>query len=193
MLEDDEPLMQALQAYHKVDTKLRLRLREVCQERTYPGQYHLLRPGQVANQAWFLLTGSAQMYHVHGQKGEEETLWIWKQGEIVWAIRSFCRRLPCLYYLQLLEECRLLSVHYRDLEELAITFPDYRRLERNLTEAYHARVLHHFHERTSLPARERYVRLMQRTPQLFQKVPAKIIASFLGMSPATLSRLRSAK
>lgn len=193
MLENDEELIQALQAFHPVDSRLRLHLREVCHERVYPRHYHLLRPGQQANYAWFILEGSARAYYLHAQKGEEVTVWFWQQGDVLWALGSFCRGLPCRFYLQLLEDCRLLAVHRRDLEFLASSLAAYRQLERAIVEAYHTRVVRHFHDRTSLSVRERYGQLMQQNPRLFLEAPVKDIASFLGMYPDTLSRLRGEK
>ena len=113
--------------------------------------------------------------------------------EVLWALGSFCRGLPARHYLQLLEESCLLAVSRQHLEELAAAFPNYRGLERTISEAYHTQVIRHFHDRSSLPARERFEELMQRNPRLFHKAPVRDIASFLGMFPDTLSRLRAGK
>lgn len=193
MAESEEALAQVLSGFHPIDPQFRLRLGEVCLEQVYPRHYHLLRPGQVARYAWFLVSGSARLYYLHEQKGEEVTVWFWNTGDVMWALGSFCRKRPCQYYLQLLEESRLLAVHRKHLQELAATYPNYLDLERTVSEAAHSQVIRHLHDRSSLSARERFDRLMQRNPRLFLKASVKDIASFLGMFPDTLSRLRARK
>ena len=113
--DNEEKLIRALGGYHPLDGPLRQRLGELCQERVYPRQHHLLRPGQVARYAWFLVSGSARAYYLHPQKGEEVTVWFWQKGEVLWALGSFCRGLPSRHYLQLLEESCLLAVSRQHL------------------------------------------------------------------------------
>ncbi|WP_439879718.1 Crp/Fnr family transcriptional regulator [Pontibacter sp. MBLB2868] len=191
--ENEEALFQALCGFYPVETQLRLRLGEVSHELVFPRQYHLLKPGQVPGYAWFLASGSARAYYLHEQKGEEITVWFWQKGDIMWALDSFCRQVPTRYYLQLLEDCTLLLVSQRDLKTTLSFSPEYRHLERAVAEGYQLRVLRHFQDRAHLPVKARYEKLMRHQPHLFNKASIKDIASFLGMFPDTLSRLRSSK
>ena len=191
MLLHTDDLFRVLATFYPVDPALRMHFRKVFSQKRFPRHHHLTKPGRVAGHAWFILKGSARGYTLDATKGVEVTTWFWLEGDFVWAMDSFCRKLPTRFYIQLLEDSVLQLVSRQDLENTVALFPQYRHLERAITEAYHARLHRHYHLRASRPARERFEQLMARQPQLFHKASVKDIASFLGMFPDTLSRLRS--
>ncbi len=187
-------MLEALQqAYGPLPGALQEYLGQVLIPRRYPKGQVLLRPGQTPPYAWFLGKGAARAYLLEEGKGEEVTLWFWLQGETMVALDSFCRQVPATFYLELLEESILYRLSFQEIEGMAARFPAFRRLERALVEKALFRITRHLLDRSRLPARARYEKLMQQAPQLFHRAPVKHIASYLGMFPDTLSRLRSAK
>ena len=118
-------------------------------------------------------------------------MWFWLEGEVMVALDSFCRQVPSSFSIELLVDSELFAVSYRALDRLSVQVPGYRLLERHIVEAYLLRIYRHYYERSSLPAQARYDKLMSERPQLFQVAPVKAIASYLGMFPDTLSKLRS--
>lgn len=191
---DTKHILSALQQnYGPLPGALLEHLGTCLTPRCYGKGQLLLRPGQTPAYAWFLSRGAARGYLLEEQKGEEVTLWFWLPGEVVVALDSFCRQVPASFYLELLEDSVLYRMSFRELEQAASAFPAFRRLERAVVESYLLRITRHFLDRSRLPARERFRRLMEQRPQLFHRAPVKHIASFLGMYPDTLSRLRSEK
>lgn len=153
----------------------------------------LIRPGQVPTHAWFIQTGAARAYVFDDRKGEPITTWFWSPGDFMMALDSFCRQFPTSFYIELLENSTLLSLTYEQLEQTAEQFPSFRHVERAIMEECLHRLYGHYHARAHLPVKARFEKLMHEQPWLFHVASIKDIASFLGMYPDTLSRLRAEK
>jgi len=193
MLTDTEDLFNALNGFYPQDSDMRHHLAAVFDQQHYPRQHHLLRAGQIPGFAWFIREGSARVYYISEAKGEEVTTWFWHKGDFMLALDSFFRQVPTQHHIGLLEDSTLLTVSFAELEKTATLFPRYRHLERSLQEVYRNRMQQHFYDRAALPVKARFEQLMHDHPELFNIAPVKDIASFLGMFPDTLSRLRSAR
>ncbi|MBB6611800.1 Crp/Fnr family transcriptional regulator [Pontibacter sp. Tf4] len=189
-MEDEPNIFDVLAAFHPVSRELREHLNKVLLSRTLKKGQVLLRPGRVPAQAWFIQDGAARAYVFDDRKGEQVSVWFWTGGDFMLALDSFCRQLPTSFYIELLEDSTLLSLSYSQLEETAERFPAFRHIERSIMEACLHRLYRHYHARAHLPAKARFEKLMGEQPWLFQVAPVKDIASFLGMYPDTLSRLR---
>lgn len=104
---------------------------------------------------------------------------------------SFVSRRPSRFDLVAVTDSQLWGIDYDSLQQLYRELPCMERFGRLiLEELIHGRATREI-EQLSLNAEERYHRLVQRSPQLLQLVPQKDIASYLRMSPETLSRLRA--
>lgn len=151
----------------------------------------LTQPGAVPSYAWFILKGAARSYVFDDGKGIQVTTWFWHEGNIVVALDSFCRQKPTGAYIELLEDSVLQGISHEALEHTADLFPFFRQVERAMVEDYLRKLNRHYYDRSMLPAKERFKKLMQEQPRIFNRMQVKDIASFLGMFPDTLSRLRS--
>lgn len=191
MISQTEELWQALEAHHALDAALKRRLQCIFTQKQYARNHFLSKPGSPARFAWFVRKGAVRAYQLDRARGTEVISWLWLDGDLIWATDSFCRRLPTRLFIQLLEDSVLQVVSRQDLDHTLEHFPQYRYLERAVAESFHHRLHEHYHRLVSLPATARYEYLLQTRPQLFLRVPVKDIASFLGMFPDTLSRLRS--
>ncbi|MGV9012098.1 MAG: Crp/Fnr family transcriptional regulator [Flavobacteriales bacterium] len=106
---------------------------------------------------------------------------------------SFVTQAPSRFVLQAVTPSVLLSIEHDDLEQLYTLVPQMERFGRlMLEEVFVGRAVREI-EQLTMPAQERYDRLMDRSPHLLQLVPQKDIASYLGMSAETFSRLRAQK
>ncbi|MBK9419468.1 MAG: Crp/Fnr family transcriptional regulator [Flavobacteriales bacterium] len=106
---------------------------------------------------------------------------------------SFVTQAPSRFVLQAVTPSVLLSIEHTDLQRLYGSVPQLERFGRlMLEEVFVGRAVREI-EQLTMPAQERYDRLMDRSPHLLQLVPQKDIASYLGMSAETFSRLRAQK
>lgn len=149
----------------------------------------LLQPGQVAQRLYFVEQGLVRGYALHA--GQEVSSWFMREGDFVISIVSFLTQQPATEYLELLEPSILHSISYAQLAELYRAFPEFNYVGRVLTERYYVQSEQRAYQLRTLPAAERYAQLVRDFPNLLQRVPLKQLASHLGISPETLSRLRA--
>jgi CRP-like cAMP-binding protein len=164
-------------------------LATAIQREQLPARHELLRPGQVAQRLYFVEQGLVRGYALHA--GQEISSWFMREGDFVISIVSFLTQQPSTEYLELLEPSVLHSIGHAQLAELYRTFPEFNYAGRVLTERYYVQSEQRAHQLRTLPAAERYAELVADFPNLLQRVPLKQLASYLGTSPETLSRLRA--
>lgn len=164
-------------------------LRQRVRPETAVARQHLLQPGQVAQRLYFLESGLVRGYYE--KDGKEVTAWFMREGDFVLSILSFFSRQPSHEYLQALSDCRLWSISYEHLQELYRQFPEFNAVGRVLTEKYYVLSEQRALNLRMLSAAERYAQLLTDFPDMFQRVPLKLLASHLGLTPETLSRLRA--
>ncbi|MBT9392327.1 Crp/Fnr family transcriptional regulator [Hymenobacter sp. NST-14] len=176
-------------AIHPLTPALEAALRRLAQPETVPAHTQLLVPGSVAQRLYFLETGLVRSYYL--REGREVTSWFMPAENFVVSILSFFSRQPSHEYLQALESCRLWSLRYEQVQTLYQQFPEFNFIGRVLTERYYVLSEQRALDLRMLPAAERYARLLRDFPDLLQRVPLHMLASHLGLTPETLSRLRA--
>ena len=105
-------------------------------------------------------------------------------------LASFISQKPSLEALQALEDCDLLRIRRQDFYYLLNIIPAWEKFFRNYLEYAYTNNLNIYQRETTKDAAERYEELLQVNPQVVLRLPNKIVASYLNMSPETLSRLK---
>jgi CRP-like cAMP-binding protein len=149
----------------------------------------LITEGKICQYVYFLERGCLRGYY--NLEGREITYWFAFENNFVTSLLSFVTRKPGMENIQLLEDCKLWAITYNDLQELYERHADISRLGRIMNERYYVMleervVSNHFKD-----AKERYDNLIANTPHILQRVPLGYVASYLGMTQETLSRIRS--
>jgi CRP-like cAMP-binding protein len=149
----------------------------------------LLTEGKVCDQIYFVEKGVARaFYYVDGR---EITFWIAAENEFVGSLASFFSRTPSNKYVETLEDCILWVFDYHKLEALYSGSKELERMGRLFT-SYGITILEKkFDAFHSLTAKERYSLLVAKHPEILQRVSLGIIASYLGITQETLSRIRT--
>jgi CRP-like cAMP-binding protein len=150
---------------------------------------YFLQEGDVCKQIGFIVKGSSRMFSVD-EKGHEHII---QFGLECWWIsdpESFLHLTPSRYNIEILEDAELLVISVPKALELRHKSRCFdqtvRVLDKNATIAMHKRI----HAAIGMTAEERYFDLSESYPQFFERFPMNMIASYLGLTPETLSRIR---
>ena len=154
-----------------------------------PKGHFLHIPEKICNKMYFVERGIVRTYYNHD--GKDVTVYFTVEGEMVTAIDSFIQRKPSKYYIELLEDTTLYSFSYHDLESHYKEFPGFERFGRLLMERAYMDLVDRAESIQLLSATDRYKKLIEAHPTLPHRVNLGHIASYLGISQETLSRVRS--
>lgn len=185
-------LFKEMESYYPLELDLKKYLEEVVLQKEYERHALILNAGQVPPAAYFLLQGTARSYYFNAETGVQVTTWFWHKGDII-IPDGFCRRKFSRFYLEIMETSNVQYLPFNLVETAAARFPIFYPLELAIGEDYHSRMQLHYHECRQLPVKARFEKLMQQHAAVFNIAPVKDIASFLGMFPDTLSRLRAGR
>ena len=152
----------------------------------------LLNVGERCNTIYFIAKGAARIYYLN-RDGKETNTWFLFEKELLISVYSFFTGNPSFEYIETMEDSTLIAVKREKLDELYLRFIEFNFSGRKLTEYYHVRNELQANELRMLNAKERYENLLKRNPELFQRVSLGHIASYLGISQETLSRIRKKK
>ncbi len=142
----------------------------------------VLKTGAVSQHIYFVNKGSLR--HFKSLDGyTEHTKNLFLENDWVLDRSSFTSQKPSEYCIQACEDCELLSLHMKKAHELIAKSPSFFRLGKVLEESNE-------YENLNSP-QEKYLKLMNDCPEIIQRFPLKHIASYLGMTPETLSRVRA--
>jgi len=149
----------------------------------------LLSAGQPAEHAYFVVEGFARGYYYDEQTGREITLFLWGESAVALAANSFFLRQPSDIYMEVMPGSALLSLSHGQLARIYELFPATEALAHLLTLQYNAFHKQRTKDLLTRSAWERYLDLLQAHPRIEQKVSKEVIASYLGVTPQSLSRL----
>lgn len=169
---------------------LRAHAGEVLAESHYAQRQLLLSAGQPVDHAYFVAEGFARGFFYEERTGSDITLFLWDEQAFALPANGFFLRQPSDIYLEVLPGSRLLSLAYRHLEEILARFPATEVLARALCLHYNAFHKQRTRDLLTRTAWERYQDLLATHPRVEQKVPQEVIASYLGITPWSLSRLK---
>ncbi|GAB2589467.1 Crp/Fnr family transcriptional regulator [Spirosoma areae] len=157
--------------------------------KTYRKGEFLLQAGQTDRYIWFIERGIVRVFE-ETEGGVEHTFYFMSSGQLVADIESFNQRLPTTGNIQAVTDCQVRAVSYDGFHQLAGQIPLWNPTIQRITERA---LLEKVHKRSRLlyeDAKTRYQRLLIEQPDVAQQVPLGVIASYLGITLPSLSRLR---
>jgi CRP-like cAMP-binding protein len=150
----------------------------------------LLREGEVCRFLAFLRSGTVVYYYLN-DRGEEVTTDFAFENQFVTDNRSRLSNTPSHLNIRAIEPVDLILLYESDLNELYRLLPKMERVGRILVEQAYVRLVQLSLDLQILPAEERYLKLAREYPQALQRLPLYHIATYLGIAPKSLSRIRS--
>lgn len=150
----------------------------------------ILYQGEVCNHFYFLEKGCMRTYYIT-QDGQEKTRLISFDNTPVTALTSFINQKPSVEYIDALEDSELLSISHDDFFTLVNEIPSWGLFYRRMLELAFTFQNNRIEDLVTLSAKDRYEKLLKDRPHYIQRLSNRIVASYLGISQETLSRLKS--
>ena len=154
-----------------------------------PKAQSLLRDSEICNYTYVITNGLVRMYYQ--KDGQEISSMFIEEDTPFNAPDSYYSRTPGYLCLDALEPTRLARIHYNQLQSMYLKFPELNFVGRVITEKYFVKSEERLYLLRKQTGEERYSYFLTHYPELIQRVPLKYIASYLGLSFETLSRIRN--
>lgn len=155
----------------------------------FPKGHILVRADTTCNYVYYIEKGLTRTFYL--KDGKDITDWISTERTFASSIVSFITRKPDIRNVELLENAVLWAFHYDDMEKLYKASHEIERLGRLIANYGLVQMQQRFDDLHFATANERYIKLMHANPTIIQRVPLGMIASYLGITQETLSRIRS--
>ena len=152
----------------------------------------LIEYGKLTDKVFFILSGYLKYFKMN-ESGEELVCHLFAPGHFATSLRSFFLGNKSEEELQTITDCEFLSISKSDLEKLYATDCKWQVFGRKLTESFLIEKEERIIDLLSLTAHDRYLKLIKYQPDIVQNVPVKYVASFIGVQPESLSRIRKMK
>jgi CRP/FNR family transcriptional regulator, anaerobic regulatory protein len=178
-----------LRPFHNISDEALQYLATQFEEVKYPARYIYLHEGEPCKKGGVIHKGLVRNFF--NRNGREFTSWFDAEGSFAVASHSFFTQSRHTESIEFLEDTILFEITYEKVEKAKMLFPDVDiLLEQILLYGFHG-----IEERTrnlmAYDAMERYKLFFDTYPDLINRIPVKYIASFLGVTPETLSRIRA--
>ncbi len=156
---------------------------------TLKKKQHLYRSGEVIRHVCFVVRGCLRHYYAN-EEGIERIIFFAEENWWVGDIVSFLERKPTNLNLQAVEDCDLLVIDRNNFDHALKNFPGFLEYYQKGTQKTYTKLQEQVGQSLSDTAETRYLRLLKERPALLQRIPQHYIATYLGITPESLSRLR---
>ena len=185
-------IIQYIQTIVRVSPEATERISSSFVEKELPKKTILFEEGQPVNSLYFIEKGLIRMYYINRQ-GKDITFGFYTEQDFVTIPESFFGQIPSRYFLELLENSVVHALSHSELMSLVRDFPEVREIENYVLRYFLLKSAERTIALQFQTAEERYQTLAASQPTILQRAPLGAIASYLGITQETLSRIRARK
>ncbi|MDU1892173.1 MAG: Crp/Fnr family transcriptional regulator [Dysgonomonas sp.] len=149
----------------------------------------IIETGKSSDKAFFIISGYLKYFKIV-ESGEELIIHLYTPDNFAISLNSFFLGTIAEEALQAITDCELLYISRTDLEKLYSTGYKWHSFGRKLMEGALIEKEERIIDQLTLTAQDKYAKLLKNHPDIIQNVPVKYIASFIGIQPESLSRIR---
>lgn len=182
-------LIYILDSIHPISTGLKLYLSSILQEQSLKKKSYLLKAGHISRRVCYVSSGLLRCYYT--VDNSDISSWFMKEGDVIFSVESFLTQRPSYESIQALEDTIIYYISYDELQHIYKTYPEFNFIGRVLTEKYYVLSEQRVQSMRMLRSMERYDHLLEHNPDLIRRVPAKYLASYLGLTEVTLSKIKA--
>ncbi len=184
-------LLTFLNSIYPLSQSAREYLMQNLKEIQIPKKKFLLKEGSICHNIYFVENGLLRCFYTKNDK--EINSWFMKEHDVIFSVESFLNQTPSNENIQVLEDSLLYYIGYQELQYLYNQCPELNFIGRVVTEEYYKLSEQRLYSLRMQKADERYNFMMNHFPHIILRVPSKYIASYLGITEETLSRIRASK
>lgn len=189
MEEDSQKLIQFIRGIYPMDMEDAKKIASLFSTKAYAKHDFLLKEGKVCSEYAFLDEGFVRAF-TYDIDGNDITTAFYPANGIVCEIYSFFKRIPAGESLQALTPCIVHCIDYNSLQTVFHAMPQFREFGRSILVNAYASLKQRMLSMIQQSAEQRYTHLIETNPAIFQHAPLKNIASYLGITDTSLSRIR---
>ncbi len=184
-----DQLFQYFDSHHRVSAEARAEITRISRTLEFKKNAILQPIGHTCKTIYFLNRGLARIFYFKEDKDITESFAF--ENQILARIESLFTGKPSKKGIQLLEDTEVVAIASAELFSLYDRFPDIERLMRKITERAFVDTVNRIESIQFHTAEERYSDLLAKKPDVLKRVPLKFIASYLGITQVSLSRIRA--
>jgi CRP-like cAMP-binding protein len=156
-----------------------------------PAKRILLNEGETSNKAYFIEKGCLRLWF--NNNGNDVTFQFFFENEAVSSIESFSKKQPSLFSIEAIESSIVNYITKNDFDRIISENPMIKDFLFEVTLERQFNYMKHFLSLIKDKPRDRYLNLIKEKPQIIQRIPQHYIASYLGITSVSLSRIRNKK
>jgi CRP-like cAMP-binding protein len=183
-------LIHYFKRFNSISKEGEVALLNICTRVTIPKNKDLQPIGHTCKTIYFIAKGVARIYYF--KDGIDITESFAFENNIIARIESLFTGKPSRKAIQILEDAEIIAINANLLFKLYDQFPEIERLFRKIFEAAYVETVNRMESIQFHTAEERYRTLLEQAPDVIKRVPLKHIASYLGITQQSLSRIRAA-
>lgn len=179
---------EILNGIYKIPEDSKKRIIDIITEEEYPKNYLLLHANKIEQNIYFIKKGIFRAYI--NSWGDEITFWFGKEGDTIVSMKSYIENQKGYENIESLEECIVYKLNAGELNNLFTKDIHIANWGRKFAEQELIKTEQRLIDRQFKKASERYNDLMKTNPELLQRIQLSYIASYLGITQVSLSRIR---
>tara|TARA_R100000353_G_C6509080_1_gene196163 strand:- start:2173 stop:2757 length:585 start_codon:yes stop_codon:yes gene_type:complete len=187
---NDKPLIEYINRYLDLTpNEINLLLENITHRKYLKGQY-IVQQGDICHFKSFVIKGCLKTFYVDSD-GQEHVVLFAVENWWTSDLGSFFTQEPADYNIQCIENTEVIQFSFNKMELLYQKIPKLERFFRIIIQKAFVASQKRVIENLSLPAKERYIKFKSRYPNIEQRVPQYMIASYLGVTKEFLSKIKS--
>ncbi|AQS93164.1 cAMP-binding protein [Polaribacter sp. BM10] len=187
----EEIINRISETYSKLSFECQQKLSNNSKFLVLPKGEILVREGQYSDKTFFIFNGCARAYYL--KDGKDISDWFAFDNDFISSINSFFLNIPSPHFIELLEDSIILEISKIDVEKLSDEHTDFERLSKIVVTKTMLRQQERISSMQFHSAEQKYDNILSIRPDITQRIPLTHIASYIGITLETLSRIRNFK
>lgn len=181
-------LINIINGFQKLDDETERAVRNYFVRETYKKNDFIIEEGKTCRKVYFIESGTVRRFCVENEI--EVTKWIYTDNQFITSLSSFFEQKPSFENFQACEETVLYALSYQD-EQILLDYPLFAKFHIRQLRLYLSKINEFHHLFRVMSAHQKYLFLLDSFPQIIINAKLKHIASLIGVSQETLSRIRA--